>query len=94
MNGLRSNSDSIYLMHFTLGLFAVLFALGVHSLIFIYFLGTGRWVKEVALAYGIADAPLPKLTRDLKRAPCRRRSSPCWFRSRRRRRARRCNGAI
>jgi len=45
----------------------VLFALGVHSLIFIYFLGTGRWVKEVALAYGIADAPLPKLTRDLKR---------------------------
>jgi cytochrome b561 len=67
MNGLRSTSDSIYLMHFTLGLFAVLFALGVHSLIFIYFLGTGRWVKEVALAYGIADSPLPKLTRDLKR---------------------------
>ena len=67
MNGLRSTTDSIYLMHFTLGLFAVLFALGVHSLIFIYFLGTGRWVKEVAIAYGIADAPLPKLTRNLKR---------------------------
>ena len=67
MNGLRSADGSIYLTHFTLGLFTVLFALGVHSLIFIYFLGTGRWVKEVALAYGIPDAPLPKLTRELKR---------------------------
>jgi hypothetical protein len=65
--GLRSASGSIYLLHFTLGLFSVIFALGVHCLIFIYFLGTGRWVKEVALAYGIPDAPLPKLTRDLKR---------------------------
>ena len=65
--GLRSADGSIYLLHFTLGLFSVLFALGVHCLIFIYFLGTGRWVKEVALAYGIPDAPLPKLTRELKR---------------------------
>jgi len=66
-NGLRSPDGSIYLLHFTLALFSVLFTLGVHCLIFIYFLGTGRWVKEVALAYGIPDAPLPKLTRDLKR---------------------------
>ena len=65
--GLRSADGSIYLMHFTLGLFSVLFALGVHCLIFIYFLGTGRWVKEVALAYGLPDEPLPKRTRDLKR---------------------------
>jgi hypothetical protein len=65
--GLTSPNGSIYLLHFTLGLFSVLFALGVHSLIFIYFLGTGRWVKEVALAYGIADDPLPKRTRELKR---------------------------
>src|SRR5262249_52307807 len=36
-------------------------------LVFIYFLGTGRWVKEVALAYRMPDDPLPKLTRDLKR---------------------------
>ena len=67
VGGLRSADGSIYLLHFTLGLFSVLFALGVHCLIFIYFLGTGRWVKEVALAYGIPDAPLPRLTRDLKR---------------------------
>jgi hypothetical protein len=35
--------------------------------VFIYFLGTGRWVKEVALAYRLPDVPLPRLTRDLKR---------------------------
>jgi hypothetical protein len=59
--------DSTYMVHFLLGLFAVLLTLGVHCLIFIYFLGTGRWVKEVALAYKLPDAPLPRLTRDLKR---------------------------
>jgi hypothetical protein len=62
-----SADDSTYLIHFLLGLFAVLLTLGVHCLIFIYFLGTGRWVKEVALAYRLPDAPLPRLTRDLKR---------------------------
>lgn len=67
MGGLRRADTSIYLVHFTLALFAVLFTLGVHCLIFIYFLGTGRWVKEVASAYRIPDAPLPKLTRELKR---------------------------
>jgi hypothetical protein len=56
-----------FLYHFQLGLFAVLINLAVHSLIFIYFLGTGRWVKEVAIAYDIPDDPLPKLTRELKR---------------------------
>ena len=65
--GLRSADGSIYLLHFTLGLFSVLFALGVHCLIFIYFLGTGRWVKEVTLAYGLPDEPLHKQTRELKR---------------------------
>src|SRR5581483_3808599 len=59
--------DPTYMVHFLLGLFAVLVTLGVHCLIFIYFLGTGRWVKEVALAYRLPDAPLPRLTRDLKR---------------------------
>ena len=42
-------------------------SLGVLCLIFIYFLGTGRWVKEVAIGYKIPDDPLPKLTRELKR---------------------------
>ena len=53
--------------HFYLGLFSVLSTLALHCLIFIYFLGTGRWVKEVAIAYSLPDQPLPKLTRELKR---------------------------
>jgi amino acid transporter len=56
------------LLHFNLGLYTVLGNLLVHCIIFIYFLGTGRLVKEVALAYGIPDEPLPKLTRELKRS--------------------------
>jgi hypothetical protein len=66
--GSRGNADDpTYLLHVFLGLVAATTALGVHSLVFIYFLGTGRWVKEVAIAYRIPDDPLPKLTRDLKR---------------------------
>jgi hypothetical protein len=64
---LRHPDDPTFLLHFYLGLFTVLTTLALHCLVFIYFLGTGRWVKEVALAYRIPDAPLPKLTRDLKR---------------------------
>ncbi len=68
LRGSAANPDDpTYLLHFSLGLFSVLLALAVHCLIFIYFLGTGRWVKEVAIAYRIPDDPLPKLTRDLKR---------------------------
>jgi hypothetical protein len=59
--------DSTYMLHFGLGLFGVLLTLAVHCLIFIYLLGTGRWVKEVAIAYRLPDEPLPKLTRELKR---------------------------
>jgi hypothetical protein len=62
-----TQGDSSYVVHFALGLGATIGNLGVHCLIFIYFLGTGRWVKEVALAYKIPDVPLPRLTRDLKR---------------------------
>ncbi len=65
--GLDHPDDPTYLIHFCLGLVAVLGALALHCLVFIYFLGTGRWVKEVAIAYQIPDAPLPKLTRELKR---------------------------
>ena len=57
---------SLYLTHFTLGLFSAVGTLLVHCIIFTYFLGTGRWVKEVKLAYDLPDAPLPLLTRELK----------------------------
>lgn len=63
----RPSEDSTYLVHFHLGLYTAILNLAVHSMVFIYFLGTGRWVKEVALAYDIPDVPLPRLTRDLKR---------------------------
>jgi hypothetical protein len=66
-HGVRHAEDPTYLMHFVLGLVAVLTTLLVHCLIFTYFLGTGRWVKEVGGAYGLPDTPLPKLTRELKR---------------------------
>lgn len=59
--------NDIYIVHFFLGLVTVLGMLFVHCLVFIYFLGTGRWVKEVTLAYGMPDAPNHKATRELKR---------------------------
>jgi hypothetical protein len=64
--GTPSEKD-LYLVHFVVGLSTAIGILLVHCLIFIYFLGTGRWVKEVAIAYQIADEPWPKLTRELKR---------------------------
>src|SRR5215468_3644728 len=66
--GFFESAHSQSQLHFLLGLFAILFNLGLHCLVFIYFLGTGRWVKEVALAYALPDAPLPRQTRELKRA--------------------------
>jgi hypothetical protein len=60
-------NDPTYILHIYLGLLAATTTLGVHSLVFIYFLGTGRWVKEVCIAYSIPDEPLPRTTRELKR---------------------------
>jgi hypothetical protein len=59
--------NEIYIAHFFLGLTTAIGLLLIHCLIFTYFLGTGRWVKEVALAFELPDAPWPRLTRELKR---------------------------
>jgi hypothetical protein len=67
MNGVRA-ANPIYQIHFLVGLFTAIGTLLVHCIIFTYFLGTGRWVKEVGIAYSLPDTPWPKLTRDLKRA--------------------------
>lgn len=64
----RPPEDPTYLVHFSLGLLAAILTLLVHCLIFTYFLGTGRWVKEVGLAYELPDALLPRQTRELKRS--------------------------
>jgi len=66
-DGVHNPSDQIFWYHFLFGLSAAILTLLVHCLIFTYFLGTGRWVKEVKIAYDLPDDPLPKLTRDLKR---------------------------
>src|SRR6516165_10165356 len=66
--GVSNANDPTFQVHFWLGLATALWTLLVHCIIFTYFLGTGRWVKEVGLAYSLPDAPLPKLTRELKRS--------------------------
>lgn len=63
----HSYDASSSMLHFLLGLFSAIGCLLVHCLIFTYFLGTGRWVKEVGLAYELPDVPYPRLTRELKR---------------------------
>src|SRR5262249_12602518 len=62
----RHHND-VFLVHFYLGLTTALGILLVHCLIFTYFLGTGRWVKEVGLAFGFPVTGFPRLTRELKR---------------------------
>ena len=64
----RARRDEIFVIHFVLGLCTALGILLVHCIIFTYFLGTGRWVKEVTLAYRLPDEPWHKTTRELKRA--------------------------
>jgi hypothetical protein len=63
-----SFKKDVFLIHFHLGLWTSIGILLVHCIIFTYFLGTGRWVKEVAIAYRLPDEPLPRTTRELKRA--------------------------
>jgi hypothetical protein len=67
LHGVEHAESPIFWYHWLLGLATAVVTLFVHCLIFTYFLGTGRWVKEVKLAYRLPDEPLPKLTRDLKR---------------------------
>ena len=65
--GLTDPNDNTFMIHFLCGLFTAVATLLVHCLIFTYFLGTGRWVREVSLAYDLPDDPLYKTTRELKR---------------------------
>lgn len=67
VKGVHHPETPTFLIHFNLGLFTAVGTLLAHCLIFTYFLGTGRWVKEVKIAYQLPDEPWPKLTRELKR---------------------------
>lgn len=64
----KLTGGEVFVLHFLLGLFTAVGTLLTHCLIFTYFLGTGRWVKEVTLAYDLPDEPWHKRTRELKRA--------------------------
>jgi hypothetical protein len=66
-DGLHTADGILYVLHFLTGLFTAVGTLLTHCLIFTYFLGTGRWVKEVTLAYALPDEPWHKRTRELKR---------------------------
>jgi hypothetical protein len=57
----------LFYWHFLFGLFSAVGTILVHSLIFTYLLGTGRWVREVTIAYQLPDEPNYRRTRDLKR---------------------------
>jgi hypothetical protein len=65
--GYQESANAHFMYHFYCGLFTAICTLLVHCLILTYGLGTGRWVREVSLVYGLPDAPLYKTTRDLKR---------------------------
>lgn len=63
----RARGTDVFFVHWVFGLITVNISLLVHCLIFTYFLGTGRWVKEVTIAYKLPDEPWHKQTRELKR---------------------------
>ena len=44
-----------HLVHFLLGLVTTMTTLLVHSIAYTYFLGTGKWVKEVVRVYRMPD---------------------------------------
>jgi hypothetical protein len=47
--------DPWHTIHFLLGLFTTLTTLLVQSIVYTYFLGTGKWVKEVVAAYKMPE---------------------------------------
>jgi hypothetical protein len=55
-----------FTLHMGIALAASLFTLLVHCIVFTYLLGTGKWVKEVASAYGMSPEGWPAQTRQLK----------------------------
>jgi hypothetical protein len=49
----NSLGDGAFRYHFPMGLLTALFTMLVHCLVFTYFLGTNRWVKETTAAYSM-----------------------------------------
>ena len=41
--------------HFLLAIASLIFAIGVHALVFTYFMGTGRWMEETCTTYRLPE---------------------------------------
>lgn len=54
--GPLSQAQRMFTIHLIAGLSAALLTLLLHSLIFTYFIGTGRWVQEVVKAYRLPES--------------------------------------
>jgi hypothetical protein len=55
-------------VHLATSLTTVIAVMGIHSLIYTYFIATVRWVKEVSLAYDLSDWLLGQARRNKGRA--------------------------
>jgi hypothetical protein len=55
-------------IHFLLGLFTTMAALLVHSIVFTYLLGTGKWVREVVRVYQLPEWVEAQAIRNKRRA--------------------------
>jgi hypothetical protein len=55
-------------IHFLLGLLTILTASLVHSIVFTYFLGTGKWVKEVVRVYRLPEWVHAQAVKNKRRA--------------------------
>ena len=60
-----TDAQRMFTIHLIAGLSSALLTLLLHSLIFTYFIGTGRWVQEVANAYRLSES-LHEKSRRLK----------------------------
>ena len=63
--GVAMDHHKYFAVHFLFGLFTTLYSTFVQSLIFIYFLGTGKWIKD-AVAGRPGEAAIVARTKNLK----------------------------
>ncbi len=55
-------------IHVLFSLVTVVAVLGVHSIVYTYFVATGKWAKEVVTVYGLPDWFLTQATKNKRRA--------------------------
>jgi hypothetical protein len=55
-------------VHLLFSLLTVVVLLGIHSIVYTYFVATGKWAKEVVAVYGLPDWYLAQAKRNKRRA--------------------------